>query len=86
MSPDEVSCALNPWLCPRAHLIWPSGPQVLLFKQYDTRPGVATGTFHNSFPDPFHLQDQNCPERKSVELRILLTFPKSGMSPASSKL
>jgi len=51
-----------------------------LFKQYDTRPNVAKTAFHTSFPDPFHAKDPNCPERKSAEFRVLLTFPKKGQS------
>jgi len=54
-----------------------------LFKQYDTREGVARQCFHNSFRDPFHEKDSDLPGRRSVEFRILLTFPKQ---PASSKL
>ena len=34
-----------------------------LFKQYDTRPSVAKQCFHNSFVDPFHLDDPTKPGR-----------------------
>jgi hypothetical protein len=55
------------------------------FKQYDTRPGVPRCTFHSSFIDPFHEKDPDCPERKSAEFRILLTFPKK-KEPLAAKL
>merc|ERR1712096_375176 len=60
-----------------------------LFKQYDTRPGVARQCFHNSFHDPFHDEDPDCPGRRSAEFRILLIFPKvkaTSSSEATSKL
>jgi len=53
-----------------------------LFKQYDTRPGVAKQCFHNGFADPCHLDDPTKPGRKSAEFRMYLTFPKK----AGSKL
>ena len=55
MSPDEVSAAtLSPLAVPSAHLIWPSGPQVLLFKQYDTRAEAKNErtVFHSAIHDP----------------------------------
>lgn len=48
------------------------------FKQYDTRPGVPTCCFHTAIDDPFHLKDPTKPGRSSLELRILLSFKKSG--------
>lgn len=47
-----------------------------IFKQWDSRHGVARQAFHNSFADPFHEDDPDCPGRRSIEFRILLTFPK----------
>lgn len=47
-----------------------------LFKQWDTRDGQASGSFHCSFHDPFHDHWKECPGRRSVEARILVTFPK----------
>merc|ERR550514_1088705 len=46
-----------------------------LFKQWDSREGVAKCTFHCSFHDPYHDGWTDCPGRRSVEARILLTFP-----------
>lgn len=52
-----------------------SPEQALLFKQYDWRPGVASRVcFHNSFRDRFHEGWEECPGRRSVEVRVLLTF------------
>merc|ERR1712046_52455 len=45
------------------------------FKQYDTREGVAKASFHAAVFDPFYANDPKIPERFSVELRLLLTFP-----------
>lgn len=48
-----------------------------LFKQWDTREEAgARASFHCSFHDPFHDAWKECPGRRSVEARILLTFPK----------
>lgn len=47
-----------------------------LFKQYDEREGVAKCAFHNSFSDPVNAQDTTKPGRRSLECRIVLTFPK----------
>ena len=54
-----------------------------LFKQWDTREGVAKASFHTSFHDPFYDAKPDTPGRRSVEFRLLLTFPKKE---ASSKL
>lgn len=49
--------------------------QALIFKQYDFRPDAATRVcFHNSFRDRFHEDWQDCPGRRSVEVRVLLAF------------
>ncbi len=57
------------------------------FKQYDTRSNVAQVSFHSSAKDPCHAQDQDLPERASVELRFLLTFPPAqGQGAAVAKL
>ena len=57
-----------------------------LFKQFDTRQGVAPTTFHNSFHDPFYDRQPGIPGRRSVEFRIFLTFPKKSPVGSSSKL
>lgn len=49
--------------------------QALIFKQYDWRKGAASRVcFHNSFRDRFHEDWDDCPGRRSVEVRVLLTF------------
>jgi hypothetical protein len=49
--------------------------EALVFKQYDFRPGAATRVcYHNSFRDRFHDDWSDCPGRRSVEVRVLLTF------------
>lgn len=49
--------------------------EAVIFKQYDFRPGEAVRScFHNSCPDPFHDEWQDCPARRSIELRLLVTF------------
>ena len=50
-----------------------------IFKQFDTRDGVAKCTFHNSFPDPCHIDEPDDTHgRRSVEFRFILTFPRGG--------
>lgn len=49
--------------------------QALIFKQYDWRKGVASRVcFHNSFRDRFHQDWEDCPGRRSIEVRVFLTF------------
>jgi hypothetical protein len=49
--------------------------QALIFKQYDWRPDVLSRVcFHNSFRDRFHEEWSDCPGRRSVEVRVLMTF------------
>ena len=49
--------------------------EAMLFKQYDFRKGVAApACWHNSFHDRFHDAWEECPGRRSIELRLLLTF------------
>lgn len=53
------------------------GPdEAALFKQYDWRPSAATTrvSFHSSFSDKFHADWKECPGRRSVECRLVLTF------------
>lgn len=46
-----------------------------LFKQYDFRPDAKSKVaFHYSFADPFHDNWKECPPRRSIEFRILLTY------------
>ncbi len=52
-----------------------SPQEAMLFKQYDCRQGVrARACWHNSFHDKFHDGWVECPGRRSIELRLLLTF------------
>jgi len=47
----------------------------VIFKQYDFRASSASkATFHQAFPDPYHDSWQECPPRRSIECRILLTY------------
>lgn len=52
--------------------------EAVIFKQWDTRPGVAKCAFHGSFYDPFHDTWDACPGRRSLEARILMVIPRSG--------
>ena len=50
--------------------------EALVFKQYDFRSDATSRVcFHNSFRDRFHDDWDACPGRRSVEVRILATFP-----------
>jgi len=58
-----------------------------LFKQYDTREGVAKMTFHTSFHDPFY--DDSVPDkpgRRSSEVRLFLVFPKDQKETTPARL
>jgi hypothetical protein len=49
--------------------------EALIFKHYDWRPDVASRVcFHSSFRDRFHEDWADCPGRRSIEVRVLLTF------------
>ena len=49
--------------------------EAVVFKQYDMRPNATSKVcFHSSFRDRFHEDWQDCPGRRSVEVRVLLTF------------
>ncbi len=49
--------------------------QALVFKQYDFRPDAASRVcFHNSFRDRFHEDWEDCPGRRSIEVRVLVAF------------
>lgn len=49
--------------------------EAVIFKQYDFRPGIAArACCHNSFRDTFHDAWEECPGRRSLECRLLLTF------------
>lgn len=49
--------------------------QALMFKQYDFRPDAEHRVcFHNSFRDRFHDAWEDCPGRRSIEVRLLVTF------------
>lgn len=63
--------------------------EAVIFKHYDFRPQVpARATFHTSLPDHFHDAWKECPGRRSIECRLLLTFDDEGKSAraAASKL
>lgn len=52
-----------------------------LFKQWDSREGIgARQSFHTAFEDPFHEGRDDLPDRRSLECRLVLTFPKSPAS------
>merc|ERR1719230_1216616 len=53
--------------------------EAFIFKQWDERPDQQHNpqAYHNSYRDPFHEANDDLPERKSVEFRTLLLFPKS---------
>ena len=74
MSPDEVSARPQPLAVPSAHLIWPSGPQVLLFKQYDTRAEAKNlrTVFHSAIDDPLTRED--APPRYTIETGVNAYF------------
>jgi hypothetical protein len=51
--------------------------KTILFKQYDPRPDVATCTFHSSFHDGNHNNWAECPPRRSIETRLLITYKQN---------
>eukprot|EP00756_Hemistasia_phaeocysticola_P046182 Hpha_TRINITY_DN19952_c0_g1::TRINITY_DN19952_c0_g1_i1::g.93504::m.93504 len=57
-------------------LYWPQmqTDEALVFKQVDTRDVPAKHGFHTSFEDP--SAPKGAPGRRSVELRVLLCFPR----------
>lgn len=68
--------------CPDMH-----PDEACLFKQWDSREEVdAKCCFHSSMHDTFHDKDPSYPPRRSLECRLVLTFPKEPKAPASSKL
>ena len=49
--------------------------EAVIFKQYDWRPGTRARVCpHVSFRDRFHDRWDDCPGRRSIECRLLLTF------------
>lgn len=71
--------ALGPLYSPSNRWVFVSDmapEEAFLFKNYDTRAGVAKCGFHNSFHDPFHDKDPSKPGRRSCEFSLLFTFPK----------
>lgn len=49
--------------------------EAILFKQSDFRKESRSKTcFHNSFPDTFHDAWKDCPRRRSIEVRLLVTW------------
>jgi len=58
-------------------LYWPqmTPEEALVFKQMDTRSGVAKYGFHQAFDDPTASKD--APGRRSVELRVIVGVPKT---------
>lgn len=68
--------------------------EAILFKQYDMRGGgLAATSFHASFHDGYHDAWEECPGRRSIECRLILTFheedvaaEQKGAASVSSKL
>lgn len=58
-------------------LYWPrmGVDEALVFKQTDTREGVAKHAAHTSFDDP--TAPPNAPGRRSIELRVLVGIPRA---------
>ncbi len=52
--------------------------EALVFTQYDTRRNHARRCFHTAFTDVSDLVPQHPAERKSIEIRFLCAFEKSG--------
>jgi hypothetical protein len=49
--------------------------EAVIFKQYDFRKSsTSKATFHQAFPDPFHSSWADCPGRRSIECRVVLTY------------
>lgn len=60
--------------------------EAAVFKQYDYRKvQPAKASFHMSFRDPFHKDWKECPGRRSLECRVILTYDPDTAS-SSSKL
>lgn len=58
--------------------------EAVIFKQYDFRKSQpAKATFHLSFPEAnrFHEAWAECPGRRSVECRVILTFDPEDQPP-----
>lgn len=81
-SPGAVipkSCLTGPSYAPGHRWVFCSDQrpdEAWVFRQYDEREGVTKCCFHNSFSDPFHVQNPDTPGRRSVEFRLVLSFPK----------
>lgn len=60
--------------------------EAVFFKHYDFRPKGASAkvAYHNSFDDNFWANWKECPSRRSVECRVLLTFDNEVESHPSS--
>ena len=56
--------------------------EVLVFKQQDSRAGLAQVCPHTSFVDPTSPAD--AAERQSIEVRVVCVFPKSRAAVGSS--
>lgn len=70
--------ALAPMHSPRHRWVFLSDmtpEEAVIFKQYDFREAsTCKATFHSAFPDPFHKEWKECPGRRSIECRVILTF------------
>ena len=56
--------------------------EAMIFKQYDYRDSATTkATFHAAFRDPFHDKWPQCPGRRSIECRVILTFDPDSEDP-----
>ena len=59
--------------------------EAVIFKQYDFRPsGQTRAAYHHSMEDKFHDCWKECPGRRSIECRILLTFDDNAPPPSES--
>lgn len=66
-------------------LYWPlmQVDEALVFKHYDTSPGVAKYAFHTSFDDPTALKDAE--GRRSIEFRVIVGIPRGNNEGAGSQ-
>lgn len=64
-----------------------SPEEAVVFKQFDYRKSTSTKvSFHHSMPDNFHNAWKDCPGRRSIEVRLILTFDEDGEIPAVPSL
>lgn len=82
--------AIGPIYAPNHRWIYCSDmteEEAVVFKQYDFRPNVSTRiSFHHSIPDSFHEAWAECPGRRSIEVRVVLTYDDKDGASSSPKL